>query len=50
MVQSLGKYVNFAAKPKLTMKELRAMNDVDAKKDYMNLILAADKQTADKLA
>lgn len=50
MVQQLGKYVNFAAKPKLTMKELRAMNDVDAKKDYMNLILAADKQTAEKLA
>lgn len=50
MIGQLGKYMNFKTKPKMTMKDLKAMNNVDAKTDYMNMILAEDADTAKKLS
>lgn len=38
MLKRVGKYVEFQSKPKLTYKELKALNEVD-KKDYMNMVL-----------
>ena len=43
MMSKLNKFVEFQAKPKLTYKELKALNEVD-KKDYMNNVLLRDKQ------
>ena len=39
----VNKFVEFNTKPKLTYKELKALNEVQ-KKDYMNNVLLQDKQ------
>jgi len=43
MMKRVNKFVQFETKPKLTYKELKALNEVD-KKEYMNNILLKDKQ------
>ena len=42
MMKRVNKFVQFETKPKLTYKELKALNEVD-KKEYMNNILLKDK-------
>ena len=48
MTDQLGKFIKFQAKPKMSYKDLKNMNDVE-KKDYMNMILAQDNITKDNL-
>tara|TARA_B110001450_G_scaffold247546_1_gene262729 strand:- start:436 stop:570 length:135 start_codon:yes stop_codon:yes gene_type:complete len=43
MLAGLGKVITFDVKPKLTYKQMKAMNDI-SNEEVMNIILARDKK------